>query len=74
MKHIQRFAATFLALGLLLGIKDGYLAIWNEEDPQPVCVLPCKASSLPPADQILLRRGLHAAGPQELMALLEDYW
>lgn len=73
MKHLHRQAAWLLALWLLLGIKNGYLAVWKDGDPQPLWVLPCPAGSLPPSDQILLRKGLYAADLGELTALLEDY-
>lgn len=74
MGHIRREGSWLLALGFLLGVKDGYLAVWKDQDPQPVHILSIEAASLPPSDQLLLRKGLHAADPQELLVLLEDYW
>lgn len=73
MKKIASHALVFLLSGFLLGAWNGRLAVWKDEDPQPVHVFDCRISSLPPADQILLRRGIPAANSQELAALIEDF-
>lgn len=73
MKKMKRFFSVFFLFSMLLGVKRGYLALWNGEDPQPVFTFPVTVSTLPPADQILLRRGIIVENPQSLQALLEDY-
>lgn len=66
------FSGIFLFF-MLLGIKDGYLALWGPEDPQPVRIFSVAVNTLPPADQLLLRRGIRVENSEELQALLEDY-
>lgn len=58
---------------MLLGVKNGYLALWKEEDPQPAQIFPVRVSSLPLSDQLLLRRGIPVDDARTLLALLEDY-
>ena len=69
-RHIEMLAIIF---GFLLGVKGDYLALWSEDDPQPIHIFSCRISALPPADQILLRKGLQADSTQQLMQYLEDY-
>lgn len=73
MHHFHKLSSLFLLLGMLLGIKDGCLALWKEEDPQPVTIFPVRICSLPPADQTLLRQGIPVKNTQALLFLLEDY-
>lgn len=68
-----RLASALVMLSMLLGVKNGYLALWIREDPQPCYTFPVPLSALPPADQILLRRGIPVENVQVLQQLLEDY-
>lgn len=72
-KHWRKIGSLWLCLGFLLGIHSGRLALWQGDDPEPVHIFYVRAEELPPADQILLCRGLKAATVEELYALLEDY-
>lgn len=73
-KLSERFTMTALALNFLLGVKGDYLALWENDDPEPVEIFySCQVSRLPPADQILLHRGIKAEDQQALTAVLEDY-
>lgn len=73
MGKCPRGRSLLLSLALLLGIRDGYLAVWQEEDPQPIAIFRIRAESLPPADQILLKRGLRLEDKEALLAALEDF-
>ena len=74
MRKLRCHIATItLVLGFLLGVKGDFLAIWAGDDPLPIHIFSCRVSSLPPADQLLLRRGLTASDSTELTLLLEDY-
>lgn len=73
MRNFGRRAVTWALAGLLLGVWNDRLAVWGENDPQPIHVFDFRVSSLPAADQILLRRGIQAADSRELMALIEDF-
>ena len=72
-KNTQRAAMLALAFSFLLGVKNGHLAVWVHDDPQPAHIFPIKVSSLPPADQILLRGGIRAETKTQLMGVIEDY-
>lgn len=73
MEKCPRGRSMLLLLALLLGIRDGYLALWREEDPQPIAIFQIRADTLPPADQILLKRGLRLEDKEALWAALEDF-
>lgn len=62
-----------LLLSFLLGSYKGYIALWVDEDKDPVRVFPYKVSSLPQADRKLLEQGIHIGSESELGRLLEDY-
>ena len=68
----KRYALVLLA-GYLLGIHNGFLAVWKDEDPQPVRVYPYRASMFPPEDQKMLRRGISVHSSQELTRRIEDF-
>lgn len=74
MKKTQKQIATFAILaGLLLGVKNGYIALWKDEDPQPFRVFPIRVDSLPVADQLQLQKGIRINSVEELLRLAEDY-
>lgn len=68
--HILYYTA---ALFFLLGIKDGYVALWKDNSVTPLEVFPYKAQLLPEEDQRLLEKGIYISSHEELMRLLEDY-
>lgn len=69
----SRIMPLLLAAGMLLGIHNGYIALWQGEDPEPVQVFPYKASMLPQQDQSRLSEGISIHSSDELNRLLEDY-
>ena len=69
----QRLLSLLLALGFILGTHNGYVALWSKGKAQPDRVYPYRVSTLPPADQQALRKGIHAENILELTQLLEDY-
>jgi len=64
---------SILALGFLLGIHQGRVALWKDNDPKPIKVFPYYASMLPKADQQALEKGIHLDDDVDLRKLLEDY-
>ena len=60
-------------MSILLGIHDGKIALWYQDDPEPVRVFPYAASSLPLADQESLRHGIRIESKEALDKLLADY-
>ena len=74
MKHrFTKTAAMLLALTFVLGSYKGYLALWEDNDPDPKQIFPCPVSSLPQADQEALEKGIYIGSNNELSRLLEDY-
>ena len=72
MKNIRYLYFT-LVFGFLLGISDGYVALWKDGETKPVEVFPYQAQFLPVADQQALKAGIHLDSLDELNRLLEDY-
>lgn len=64
---------ALVCAGYLLGIRNGYLTVWRDDDPEPVHSFYVRVENLPPADQILLRRGIRAENDRALYAILENY-
>ena len=72
MKY-QKSVWLMLALSLILGSHNGYVALWEGNDPEPKEVFPYKVSSLPEADQKRLEKGIRLKNRRELIELVEDY-
>ena len=62
-----------IALGFLLGIQDGYIALWKDGNAKPVEVFPFRAEMLPTADQNRLRNGIRIENAAQLAQMMEDY-
>lgn len=73
---MKRFhnVCLILLLGFLLGIHNGNVALWKDNDPKPLRVFSYPASSLPEADRRLLEKGIHIDSLGELTRLIEDYF
>ena len=65
--------SAILSLSLLLGVHSGYIALWQDDDPEPVRVFPYRVSVLPERDQALLEAGIQIESESRLHSLLEDY-
>ena len=72
MKRLH-YIYCMLLLSFLLGIKNGKIALWKDNDPEPVQVFPYRASLLPLKDQEALKKGIRFDTLEELKNLLEDY-
>lgn len=72
---IKSFRHLYLALlfGFLLGVSDGYIALWRVGSTKPMQVFPYRAEMLPEADRQALEKGIHIDNEPELQQLLEDY-
>lgn len=62
-----------ILLSFLLGIHDGHIALWKDEDPKPLRVFPYLAEMLPPQDRKALEKGIVLEDESDLIHLLEDY-
>lgn len=72
-KRIRNLCTMALAAGFLLGIHSERLALWRDDDPHPVQIYDIRADTLPPADQLQLRRGIRVGSREELWLILENY-
>ena len=70
-KKLQVYLTLFF--GFILGIQNGFVALWQDGNPEPVRVFPYQASSLPAADQQRLKEGIHVDSKAELIQMIEDY-
>lgn len=63
-----------LAFGFLLGVYNGYVALWEDENsPAPSQVFPYAVTALPEADQRALEEGIPVAYREQLTKYLEDF-
>lgn len=69
----KRMISVLAAFGLLLGIHNGYIALWHGDDPEPVRVFPYRAELLPDRDRRMLEAGIPIENESRLHSLLEDY-
>ena len=69
----MRYLYFTLLFGFLLGVSDGYIALWKDGGAKPVQVFPYRAENLPVADQKALADGIRIDSELELAQLLEDY-
>ena len=72
-RRLKTHAAMILLAGFLLGLHDGRLTLWREGTVHPEQIYDIRADSLPPADQIKLRRGIRVESREELWEILENY-
>lgn len=70
-KTVQQYLTLIFLF--ILGNHNGYIALWKTTDPQPVQIFPYSVSTLPPADQQALEKGIPIASIEQLHRLLEDY-
>jgi len=73
MKKTEKYMVPLLMLGFLIGLHNGRIAIWKNEDPQPSYILPYRAELLPPADRENLQKGIRIENEDDLMHLIEDF-
>lgn len=67
----QKIWWYLVVLGLILGIKEGYIALF--ENGEPANIYPYQAKYLPKTDQKMLENGIPVHSSGELARLLEDY-
>ena len=62
-----------LVFGFLLGVQNGYVALWEDGKPDPIRVFPYLAENLPASDRQALEKGIHLDSKLQLIQLIEDY-
>ena len=69
---LRRIIPAVMLFGYLLGIQDGYIALWKDGNSKPI-VSPYRAELLPQEDQKRLKNGIRVDNKEELIRLVEDY-
>ena len=69
----KRILTAMLALYVILGGWKGYVAIFEKGETEPRQIFPTQVTSLPPADQQALEKGIIVRNERDLNQLLEDY-
>ena len=69
----KRILTAMLALYVILGSWKGYVAIFEKGASEPRQIFPTQVTSLPPADQQALEKGIIVRNERDLNQLLEDY-
>ena len=72
-KRISHLCALALCFSFLLGIKDGRVAIWKDDDPEPARVFPYPVSMLPADARNALENGIRIESEEELYELINKY-
>lgn len=73
MRTFRRIIPWMIAWGFLLGLHGDRVALWEDGCDRPEQVYDIRAGSLPPADRLILGRGLRLESRQELWQVLENY-
>jgi hypothetical protein len=72
MKNHLILLYCITALGFLIGIHQGNIAIWLDDDPKPAKIFPYRAALLPEADRKLLEKGIRVDDAKQLTRYIED--
>ena len=70
----KQFLLLAAAVGFILGIRNGYIALWEDGRAEPVRVFPYQAEALPSADRMRLEEGIRIDTADQLITLIEDYF
>ena len=73
-RTIRKLLSPALALGFLLGIHAGRVALWRDGEARPEQIYDIRADTLPPADRLALSRGIRAESREKVWLLLENYF
>ena len=72
-RMLCQFLCAALMMSFLLGIHEGRLALWKDNDPTPCKVFPCPIVVLPKAVQQQLQNGLRLETIEDVNRLLENF-
>ena len=72
-KRYLHLCAMALCFSFLVGIRDGRVAVWQDDDPEPVKILPYPVYLLPRQARDALKEGIRVESEEELYALAEKY-
>lgn len=71
---ISNLLAFALVLGFLLGVHNGRIAVWKDQDPTPMRTIPCPIWVLSPTQQQMLKDGIHIDSMEDLEKMLTEFF
>ena len=72
-KRIARIFTAAVLTGILIGVHNGRIALWQDGDPEPFKVFPYPVSLLPDEQEQMVRNGVRVESMEELQRLMEAY-
>lgn len=69
---MKKQLAAILLAGYLLGIRSGHVALWKQNDTQPLRIFPWSANMLPQKIRAALEQGIHVEADSDIGRLIED--
>ena len=72
-KKASQIRLCALLWSFLLGVHDGRLAMWQDDDPTPCKVFPCPILVLPKTVQQQLKNGIRLDTIEDVNRLLENF-
>ena len=72
-RMLSQFLCAALMMSFLLGVHEGRLALWKDDNPTPCKVFPCPVIVLPRAVQLQLKEGLRLETMDDVNRLLENF-
>ena len=70
----KRFLPLLLVLGFLLGVHNGQIGVWKNQDPQPMRTIPCPIWVLSPKQRQMLQSGILIDSMDDLENLLTQFF
>ena len=69
---MKKQLAAILLAGYLLGIRGGHVALWKQDDPQPLRIFPWSANMLPQKIRTALEHGIYVEADSDIGRLIQD--
>ena len=72
-KRMHTCLAQLILLGFLIGNYNGRLAVWKDDDPEPLRVFPCPVYLLPKKDRDALQAGIPIDSMEDVRHFVENF-
>jgi hypothetical protein len=69
---MKKQLVAILLAGYLLGIRGGHVALWKQDDPQPLRVFPWSANMMPLKIRKALERGIYVEADSDIGKLIQE--
>jgi hypothetical protein len=69
---MKKQLAAMILVGYLLGIRSGHVALWKQDDPQPLRVFPWSANMMPHKIRQALEKGIYVEKDSDIGRLIQD--